>query len=312
MKSRISRRTFVRIGGGGAALACGAMPAVPRCSAVQRFRFGLNTSTLRGYQLGLAGQVDLAAAAGYDGIEPWVADIAKFADGGGSLKDLAGRCRDRGLEICSAIGFAQWIVDDEAQRAKGIEQMKRDMTLVAGMGGTRIAAPPAGANRTDAKLDHDRMAERYRAILELGKDIGVVPQLEIWGHSTNLSHLGDALSVAARTGHPDACVLADVYHLYKGGTPPAALMMLSRRVTHVFHMNDYPATPERASITDAHRVWPGDGVAPLKELLGCLASNDCRPILSVEVFNAEYWKQPAAVTARAGLAKMKSAAALIP
>jgi 2-keto-myo-inositol isomerase len=309
MNSRISRRTFVQTGGI-AGLAFGTRTAAPQSRAAQRFRFGLNTSTLRGYQLGLPEQIELAATAGYDGIEPWVTDIAKFADGGGSLKDLARKCRDRGLEVCSAIGFAQWIVDDDAQRVQGVEQMKRDMALVAGLGGGRIAAPPAGANRT-TKLDHDRMAERYRVILDAGKEIGIVPQLEIWGHSTNLGHLGEALSVAARTGHPDACVLADVFHLYKGGTPPAALVMLSRRVTHVFHMNDYPPTPERAAITDAHRVWPGDGVAPMKELLGYLASNDCRPVLSVEVFNAGYWKQPAAKTARAGLAKLKSAAALV-
>ena len=32
-------------------------------------------------------------------------------------------------------------------------------------------------------------------------------------------------------------------------------------------MNDYPAEPPRDAITDAHRVYPGDGVAPLKEML---------------------------------------------
>jgi sugar phosphate isomerase/epimerase len=249
----------------------------------RRFRLGLNTSTLRGYKLPLPEQIDLTAASGYDAIEPWIADMANYAEGGGSLKDLRQRCRDRGLEVCSAIGFAQWLVDDDAQRAKGLEQMKRDMSLVAALGGSRIAAPPAGANRTETRLDHDRMAERYRAILEAGHDIGVVPQLEIWGHSTNLGNLAEALSVAARTGHPDACVLADVYHMYKGGTPPEALLLLSRRAAHVFHMNDYPATPARDTITDAHRVWPGDGIAPLKQMLGYLSANDCRPVLSVEV-----------------------------
>jgi 2-keto-myo-inositol isomerase len=270
------------------------------------FRFGLNTATLRGYQLGLAEQIEVAAKAGYDGIEPWLADIAKYADGGGSLKDLRQRCRDRGLEVYGAIGFAQWIVDDDAQRSKGVEQMKRDMALVAELGGSRIAAPPAGANRSDTRLDQVRMAERYRVILDAGGELGVVPQLEIWGASANLNHLADALAVAARAGHPNACVLADVYHLYKGGTAPSALRLLGRQAAHVFHMNDYPASPDRATITDAHRVWPGDGVAPLKEILGHLVANDCRLMLSLEVFNAEYWKSPVAETARIGLAKMKS------
>jgi sugar phosphate isomerase/epimerase len=309
MSSRSSRREFIRTVGIAPAFAASTTARQPAAAGlVKRFRFGLNTATLRGYKLGLAEQIDVAAAAGYEGVEPWVADIANYAEAGGSLKDLGRRCRDRGLEVCGAIGFAQWIVDDDALRAKGVEQMKRDMALVAELGGTRIAAPPAGANRTAVRLDHDRMAERYRVILEAGGDAGVVPQLEIWGHSTNLHHLADGLSVAARTGHPDASILADVYHIYKGGTPPAALLLLGRRAAHVFHLNDYPAAPAREAITDAHRVWPGDGIAPIREMLGYLAENDCRLMLSLELFNAEYWKMPAAEMARTGLARMKSAA----
>jgi 2-keto-myo-inositol isomerase len=308
-RQRFGRRRFIQTGAGilGACAAATAKPQSAASSNQGRFRFGLNTGTLRGFQLGLAEQIDVAAAAGYAGIEPWLADISKYATGGGSLKDLRRRCGDRGLEIYSAIGFAQWIVDDDTQRAAGVEQMKRDMALVAELGGTRIAAPPAGANRGGAKLDSAAIAERYRVILDAGREAGVVPQLEIWGHSTNVSHLAEALAIAVHSGHADACVLADVYHLYKGGTAPAALHLLSRKAAHVFHMNDYPATPDRAAITDAHRIWPGDGVAPLKELLGHLVANDCSLVLSLELFNAEYWKLPVAVAARTGLAKMVAA-----
>jgi 2-keto-myo-inositol isomerase len=311
MKSLLSRRQFVRTSG--AILAAGAAPATAqqRDAGGQpgRFRFGLNSGTLRGYKLTLPAQIEVVAGAGYEGIEPWLEDIDRFVDGGGSLMDLNRRCRDLGLEVYSAIGFAQWIVDDDDGRAKGLEQLKRDMSRVAELGGSRIAAPPVGATGRGAILDHARMAERYRTILELGRGLGVVPQLEIWGMSANLGNLADALAVAARTGHPDACILADVFHLYKGGLPPASLHLLARSAAHVFHMNDYPAVPDRATITDAQRIWPGDGVAPLKEILGYLVANDCRLFLSVELFNPGYWKLPVAECARLGLAKMKAVVA---
>jgi 2-keto-myo-inositol isomerase len=311
MKSLFSRRQFVRAGG--AVLAAAAVPAMTQQRAAggkpARFRFGLNTGTLRGYKLALPEQIEVAARAGYDGIEPWLADVDKFVDGGGSLKDLNRRCRDLGLEVCSAIGFAQWIVDDDAVRAKGLEQLRRDMSQLSELGGSRIAAPPAGATGPGAILDHARMAERYRSILQLGRDLGVVPQLEIWGISANLGNLADALAVAARAAHPDACILADVFHLYKGGSAPASLHLVARTAAHVFHMNDYPDAPDRATVTDAHRIWPGDGIAPLKEILGYLVANDCRLFLSLELFNSEYWKLPVADCARVGLAKMKAAVA---
>ena len=311
MKSLLSRRQFVQTGG--AVLAAGAVPAKAQQGNAggqpARFRFGLNAGTLRGYKLGLAGQIEVAAKAGYEGIETWLEDIDRFVAGGGSLKDLNRRCRDLGLTVYSAIGFSQWIVDDEAARAKGLEQLKSDMSRVAELGGSRIAAPPAGATGPGSILDHARMAERYRTILELGRELGVVPQLEIWGMSANLGNLADALAVAARTGHPDACVLADVFHLYRGGSAPASLHLLARSAAHVFHMNDYPAVPDRAKITDAQRIWPGDGVAPLKEMLGYLVANDCRLFLSLELFNSGYWKLPVAECALVGLTKMKAAVA---
>lgn len=307
MKTLCNRRQFVRAG---AALAVSAVPVMTqeRNAGKQpaRFRFGLNTGTLRGYKLGLAEQIEVAAGAGYEGIELWLDDIDRFADGGASLADLKRRCRDLGLEIYSAIGFAQWIVEDDALRAKGLEQLRRDMSRVSELGGLRIAAPPAGATGSGAILDHARIAERYHTILELGRDFGVVPQLEIWGMSANLGNLADALAVAARSGHPDACILADVFHLYKGGSAPASLHLLARSAAHVFHMNDYPAAPDRAAVSDSQRIWPGDGVAPLKEILGYLVANDCRLFLSLELFNKEYWKLPVAESARSGLQKMKT------
>jgi len=272
------------------------------------FGYALNAATIRGQKLSLAEQVEVAAKAGYGGFEPWMGDLSKHAESGGSLKDLRKRCEDLGVKVVGGIGFAQWVVDDDAQRAKGVEQMKRDMDLLAQLGGTHIAAPPAGANKPGVKVDLDRAAERYRAILELGRQMGVIPQLEIWGASANLSHLADAIYVAAKAAHPDACVLADVFHLYKGASDPATLRLLGRQAVHCFHMNDYPASPARDAIKDSDRIWPGDGIAPLKQMLTYLADNHCRVWLSLELFNADYWKLPALDAARTGLEKMKAAA----
>ena len=92
-------------------------------------------------------------------------------------------------------------------------------------------------------------AERFRALLEIGGQIGVIPQLEVWGFSTTLSKLGETMLVATESRHPKACVLLDVYHLYKGGSEFHGLRLLSGAAMNCFHMNDYPATPPRETIT---------------------------------------------------------------
>ncbi len=270
----------------------------------ETFTYCLNTSTIRGQGLGLVAEVELAAKAGYQAIEPWLGEIDKYAKEGGSLPDLRKRIADLGLTVASAIGFAGWIVEDDAQRAKGLEQAKRDMELVRALGGTRIAAPPAGA--TDKTVALPDAARRYRALLELGERAGVTPQVEVWGFSKSLSRLAETVYVAVESGHPAACVLPDVYHLYKGGSGFDTLKLLSGVAVQVFHVNDYPAVPERATINDSHRVYPGDGVAPLRQMVRDLWAAGFRGTLSLELFNRDYWREDAEAVARTGLAKMRA------
>jgi sugar phosphate isomerase/epimerase len=264
-------------------------------------------STLRGHKLGIVRQVEIAAQAGYEAIEPWVDAVQDYVTNGGNLKDLAKRITDAGLTVEGAIGFAEWLVEDEARRAKGLERVRREMDMMAQIGTRRFAAPPVGA--TDLpRLELPRMAERYRALLEIGDQAGVVPELELWGASKNLGRLGECVGVAMETGHPKACVLADVFHLYRGGSEFHGMQLLGAQAIQVLHMNDYPNDPPREKINDSYRVFPGDGTAPLAEMLRALRQGGGQKVLSLELFNREYWaKDPLEVT-RTGLAKMKTVA----
>ena len=74
-------------------------------------------------------------------------------------------------------------------------------------------------------------------------------------------------------------------------------------------MNDYPADPPREKINDAARVYPGDGVAPITEILRTVLANGFQGALSLELFNRDYWKQDPEVVLRTGLEKMKKVVA---
>ncbi len=307
-RTEISRRRL--LGAAGAAVVGATLPAVARAESGAKptapFRHCLNTGTIRGQKVGLARAVEIAAAAGYTGIEPWVEEIVVYQQGGGSLPDMQKKIADLGLTVESAIGFARWISDDENERREGLEQAKRDMELVKAIGGQRIAAPPAGATDKPG-LDLQQAAGRYRALLEAGAQIGVVPQLELWGFSQNLHRLGQVAFVAIESGHPQACVLPDVYHIYKGGSDFAGLRLLSGLAMHAFHVNDYPADPPRATINDSHRVFCGDGVAPLAEILQTIHAAGFRGALSLELFNQDYYRRDPLSVAREGLEKTRAA-----
>ncbi|MCA9152648.1 MAG: sugar phosphate isomerase/epimerase [Planctomycetales bacterium] len=317
MSSAVTRRDLLQtLAWGTAGLMVGSSlenrPARAATSAkladASSIRYCLNTSTIRGQKLPLWQEVDLVADAGYDAIEPWINEIQAHVADGKTLADLKKKIADRGLTVESAIGFAAWIVDDDAKRAEGVESLKRDMDLVRQLGGTRIAAPPVGAtNQTDLNLQ--RAAERYAVIMEVGREMGVTPQLEVWGFSKSLSRLSEVMQVAIESGCPDACVLPDVYHLFKGGTDFRSLAMVPGSVIQVMHLNDYPGDIPRDTIADKDRVYPGDGVAPLAKIIYQLRKNGFDGVFSLELFNPSYWERPVTEVLTKGLAGMQAAVA---
>jgi sugar phosphate isomerase/epimerase len=291
----------------GRADAAGIAPPPPR----SLIGYCLNTSTLRGQKLTIAEEVVIANQVGYGAIEPWIRELDEHVKSGGSLEQLGREIQDRLLKVESVIGFFEWAVDDDTRRRNAFDEARRNMEMVRAVGGKRLAAPPVGLTNTTG-VDLLKVAERYRALLELGDEFGVVPEVELWGHSKTLGRLSEAALVAIESGHKNACILPDVYHLYKGGSSLHGLALLGSEAIHVFHMNDYPANPPRATITDADRVYPGDGIALLGELVQILHAIGFHGYLSLELFNREYWKLDARTVARTGLQKMQAVVASVP
>ncbi|MBQ2631029.1 MAG: sugar phosphate isomerase/epimerase [Kiritimatiellae bacterium] len=272
-------------------------------------KFSMNASTLRGYGLTLLEQVKAVAASGFRGYEPWLKDI-RAAKESGELGEACRVARDAGVSFVNGIAFGQWVNPDPAVRAAGMEETKRDMALLAEMGCPNVAASMFGVQKPGSPtVPKEAIAERYAAVLDLGQKMGVKPLLDYWGQSVNLSRLEDALEVLKMLNRPDAAVLADVYHTYRGGGSFAAYRQLSAATLPVLHMNDYPANPPREQLVDADRVWPGDGVAPWNEIFANLDAAGAAPWLSIELFNPSYWKTTPADTLATGRRKLESLSA---
>ncbi|MCK4989488.1 MAG: sugar phosphate isomerase/epimerase, partial [Bacteroidales bacterium] len=245
--------------------------------------------------------IEIASKAGYDGIEVWVRDVEEALNAGHSLTSLKVFIEDHGISVESAIGFAPWMTDGEA----GFIQMEKEMQMLAAIGCRRIAAPPAGVP-ADKALDLFAVGEKYNRLLDLGRLTGVMPQLEFWGSSPVLWHLGQVLMIAAVADDPDVKILPDVYHMFRGGTGFDALKMLNGSLIDIFHMNDYPENKPREQQDDADRVYPGDGAAPMSHILTALNIMGGEKVLSLELFNRSYWEEDPNLVAERGLAKMKS------
>lgn len=258
------------------------------------FRISMNTSTLQAYELPADEQIRLVANAGFKGIEMWVRDIRSYIDAGGTAEELGELLDSNNLLLENMIGFSEWISDDAGMRAEAIDILRSDMEMIAAMGGRYIAAPVQGIDSVD-RTKFDDYAERYRTILELGEETGVIPILEVWGTGA-LNQVTDCAHIAIGSGHQDATMLFDFYHVYRGGNSWNTIDLVNASKLPVMHMNDYPASPAREELTDADRVFPGEGICNFDEVIPKLYNAGFRGGFSVELFNRSYWNSMDAET----------------
>jgi sugar phosphate isomerase/epimerase len=261
------------------------------------FKTALNASTLFPFELDIPRQVEVAAAAGFEGIELWLKDITAYADAGGSLEQLRTQIADAGLTVANAIGFFPWADADDTTREHGFVQAEREIELLAALGCVAVAAPPFGSV---AGITLEAMAGHFARLVELGRRIGVEPYLEFWGRAPRLSRLSEAVYVALESGVTGAKLLLDPFHMYVGGSQLSAVSYLQGDMIGIVHVNDYPAHPERATITDAERRFPGEGIAPSRELARLLYRAGYRGYLSLELFVNDYGAASALDVARRG------------
>lgn len=266
------------------------------------FRFCLNTSTIRGQKPGLLKCIEIASKAGYDGVELWVEEVKKHLEAGNTVSSLKKYIDDRGLKVENAIGFAPWLMGQQ-----GMDQMKSEMEIMASIGCTRIAAPAFGVP-ADRPLDLMAAGQKYKQLIDLGRQTGVMPLLEFWGASKVLYNISQAMMIASAANDPDVKILADVYHLFRGNSGYEPLKMLRGNVIEVFHMNDFVSSIPRDEQQDKDRVYPGDGAAPMLQILTDLKNMGGVKVLSLELFNESYWKQDALLVAQTGLQKMNELA----
>lgn len=268
------------------------------------FAYCLNTSTIRHESLSILEAIDIAAAAGYDGIEPWVRELDAFVADGGSLAEVRGRAAARELRIVNLIAFFEWPVPEAERRRAGLDEARRCFDMADALDCPFVAAPPFGIHQR--QVDLLPVAQRYADLVAAVDGFAAKPLLEFWGAAQTLGTLGEALLVAAESGLNDVQLLADVYHLYKGSGHFAGLDYLRPGTLALMHVNDVPAGADRAALTDADRVYPGDGVAPWPSLVRQLENLGYTGMLSLELFNPTYWTQGPVAAAETGLARLKA------
>ena len=266
---------------------------------MSEFIYCLNTSTIR--PTPLLRKIELAGRAGYHAIEPWNDEITEYLNDGGSMTELKKALEDAGLRVVSVIALHSWVTATPGEYSAVLDDCRRRMEQAVEIGSPSIVASPP-----QEVVDLDRATRRFNDLLDLGKRVGVLPSMEFLGFVDGIKNVESAWAVASGTGDPRAKIVADVFHMIRGGGSIDDLLQVPGDRMFCFHINDVPAVPDPLTQTDADRVMLGEGIADLPRVIANLRAIKYQGPISLELFNPALWAKDPYEVIKTGLDRIRS------
>jgi len=263
------------------------------------FVYCLNTSTIR--PTPLLEKIRVAKRAGYQAIEPWNDEIDAYLEQGGTITELKNALADSDLKVVSVIALHSWATTEGDAYLKALEECRRRMEQAAHLSSPYIVASPP-----QEVVDLERTTARFKELMSIGRSFGVIPTMEFLGFVDGIKSVASAWAIAEGTGDSGATVVADVFHMIRGGGSIDDLLLLSGDRLANFHINDVPAEPDPLTQTDYDRVMLGEGIADLPKVIANLRQIGYHGPLSLELFNRDLWEADPELVVKRGLDRMRA------
>src|SRR5688572_7204634 len=202
-----------------------------------------------------------AKAAGFDYLEIWK---AKLKDK--SIADLKKLFAESGVPPLS-INSIEHITFRDAAAYESIKNECRELSQIA----AEIECPYIVV--VPGKLppnEVDVVGESVPVVAELcdiAAEYGVALGFEFLGQADCSVPTLDLAEEIVRTAARDNLGLViDSFHFYAGGSNTSMIEKLEPRQIYIFHINDAEDRP-REELEDRHRLLPGPGILPLRDMI---------------------------------------------
>ncbi len=192
---------------------------------------------------------------------------------------------DLGLEPVSAAAVLpdMWIPGPD--RAASLETWRLRCEQFAVLGLERIYCPSI-TGRPVTNDDFDATPAAIREVGDITASFGLEAMIEFARTSTHLSTLPTTLNVIRAADHDSVRPMLDFFHFWSGLSKLSDLQMLEPGELAHAHFQDLAPGP-RELINNDSRLIPGDGIAPVVEIVSTLREKGYTGALSVELFRAE-------------------------
>ncbi len=249
--------------------------------------------------------VRIAGAAGFDALEITATKLDKYLQTH-TLADArklidAAKLRAHAINSIEQINARDAVTREKVlARTRAISEWCRALDcpwIIAVPGST-----PPGATWEQIR---DETIAALRAMNDIAAPRGVNLAFEFLGFPwCSVQTVAQAWEIVSAINLPTAGMVIDTCHFFAGGSTIDSIKAIDAHKLAVLHINDVEKMP-RENIEDAHRLFPGDGVIPLKEIIGAVRDIGYNGVASVEIFRPEYWRRKPLAVAKEAKAKSK-------
>jgi 2-keto-myo-inositol isomerase len=234
---------------------------------------------------------DLAAAhdAGFDALELGAAAVDAYLATGGTLGELPTAFARAGVAPLSLSAWDGGAPAAERSHAALWRRWEMRCTHAAALGCPHVVAPPALLDGASGVRSSERdPAQVLRRMARIACEHAVRVAVELRGlRGARASTLDEARALVETADHEAVGLIIDAFDFYAGGSTWAMLDALDPRLVLFARLEDAEPRPLH-ELTDAHRLLPGDGVIPLRELVRRLEDIGYDGAYSIELRRLEY------------------------
>ncbi len=250
--------------------------------------------------------IKAASEAGFEFIEIWAAKLREFLKKGttGDLKKLL---IDNKIEPYS-INSIEHITFRTPEDYENIKVECAELSKIAGEIGCPYVVVVPGKLPDDA-TKQEIIDESVKVLNELGdiaESHNVSLAFEFLGQTDcSVQTLDLCNEIVEKVDRKNIGNVLDTFHFYAGNSSFEAIEKMNPDKLFIFHIND-AENLSKEDLTDAHRLYPGEGILPIKEIKAKFDQIGYDKMVSIEIFRPEYWNEdPFEVAKKARMATIK-------
>jgi len=235
--------------------------------------------------------IKAASAAGFELIEIWAAKLREFLKTK-TTADLKSLLEENNLEPYS-INSIEHITFRTPEDYEKIKVETEELSSIACEIGCPYVVVVPGKLPEHA-TEEEIIEVSVRVLNELGtiaEKHNVSLAFEFLGQTDcSVQTLDLCNEIVEKVNRENIGNVIDTFHFYAGNSSFEAIDRMKPEKLFIFHINDAENLPKE-NLTDAHRLYPGTGILPIKEIKAHFDKIGYDRMVSIEIFRPEYWNE---------------------